>query len=86
MYYMNTTQHHIEKFQADHISWKTGVAPRTISKWAIVRNSDGKWVETFGKKKDAERALRLMPCTHPTRDARANTDEPWFCPHCKAQA
>jgi len=54
---MENAAYRIEKFTADHVSWKTGVSPREVARWAIVRKADGKRVDSYATKKLAERAL-----------------------------
>lgn len=51
----------LDKYESAHISWKTGVSPRKISKWRITRVSDGRVMETgIRTKKDAERILKNL--------------------------
>jgi len=56
---MENATYRIEHETATHLSLKTGASPRQYALWAIVRKADGKRVDSFRTKKDAERALRV---------------------------
>ncbi|MHA1962823.1 MAG: hypothetical protein ACW99U_21750 [Candidatus Thorarchaeota archaeon] len=52
----------IEKYHTEHVSWKTGVSPKRVCKWRIVRDSDGRVMEHhIETKKKAEYILNAIP-------------------------
>jgi hypothetical protein len=56
------TEYRIEKFKTEYVSWKTGVSPRPMVNWRIIRVADGHVMESaIRTRKDAEWILRGLP-------------------------
>lgn len=60
----NTMPHlyHIEQYHRYVTSTKTGVSPRRVCYWRIIRNADGRCMESaIETRKAAERIMRFIP-------------------------